>query len=175
MVIRCGLEWWKFKQQKKQLELDIKVLEGKLLSCSDKESEEAVQLKAKLDGLKAHHVHLCNQITYHNKQMVISLVTVFGLLAAVSLTMPFFSAPIIPLIGASLVVAICLTTFIARKQLNKKNPAKKVGPKEGAALLLMNDKLHKKKCKETQSLLFFSPTNKNLKQKIPSIPVLLKS
>jgi len=175
MVIRCSLEWWKFKQQRKQLELEINALEAKFLSCADKESEEAVQLKAKLDGLKAHHVHLCNQTTYQYKQMAISLATVFGLLMAVALTMPCFSAPIIPLIGASLVVAICLTTFIARKQLNKKNPAKKIGVKEGKSLLLMNSELHKKKRKETQPLLFFSPTNKNLKQKTPSIPVLIKS
>lgn len=76
------------------------------------------------DALKEYCQLLQEQISYQKQMLVHSLLTATGLFLSVALSVPFFFAitPVIPLIGVSLVVAVCLVSFASAKYIQSHKP-----------------------------------------------------
>ena len=101
---------------------------GKLLDeCNDKiasyKAEKKTDDLTALARLESYRNHLIKRISYEKQKLALSIITTSALLIAMLFAMPmFYSIPIIPMIGATLVVAICLTSFIIGKVIDAKKP-----------------------------------------------------
>lgn len=129
MAVKSVLQWRKLNNKKQELDDSIKRFESKkleLLAYGEATSQTTNGLEAKICRLIAMSEQCQQQMSYQLRLASVSMATTIGLFIAVGLTLPFIANPIVMLVGASLVVAVCLAGFIARKLLEKHNPEKKV-------------------------------------------------
>jgi uncharacterized membrane protein len=112
-----------------RLLVELSKFNSLLRDCSSKikEFEDLNELNAnqreELERLRSYQTQLIEHVSYEKRRLLLSLATAASLFAAMLLAMPVFaSTPVIPLIGAFLVVAICVVNLILTKCLESKNP-----------------------------------------------------
>lgn len=78
--------------------------------------------------LQAYQQRLNAKIKYERLRLGLSVATTASLFAAMCLTLPFFAAitPLIPLVGVSLVVAVCLLSYVLGKLFERCKPDEKI-------------------------------------------------
>jgi hypothetical protein len=98
-----------------------------LSECDEKivhlQSQEQIKDNAALMRLESYRHHLHIRIKYEKQKLLLSVATTFALLGAMVFALPlFYAIPVVPLIGASLVVIICLTSYWIGRRIEKSKP-----------------------------------------------------